>query len=426
MRPPFDSRLSSDLHALGWDDSWAASFDAHGTGGPALYPGRVARVDRGFVDLFTPIGEVRAATIRGGDVCVGDWVVVRDREGRREVAAVLDRRGAIVRGAVGRESRGGLSGDSRGQTLAANVDVALVVEPAAIDLDLRARGQGRGRGHAGHTGEGTGEAPDGARRRREAPRGGGPDLGRIERLIALGWESGATPVVLITKADLVAHPERVLADVAHAAPGVDIHAVSARTGIGLSAVRAHLHNDPRLDLDGAAGHARGGTGAERRPPGRTAVLLGASGAGKSTLVNALAGAPLMRTQQVRASDGRGRHTTTHRELIVLPGGGAIIDTPGLRRIGLYDADGGLSKAFREIEELAAGCRFSDCAHRGEPGCAVQGAVDAGLLPERRLARWHKLRREAEWMASRTDARRRAERNRRWRRMARQQRRGRGR
>ena len=181
------------------------------------------------------------------------------------------------------------------------------------------------------------------------------------------------------------------------APGVDVHAVSAVTGEGLDAVRALA------------------TG--------TSVLLGPSGAGKSTLVNALAGEDVMRTQEIRAADGRGRHTTTHRELVVVPGG-LIIDTPGVRRVGLYAADEGLAQAFSDVEDLAALCRFSDCAHVTEPDCAVLQAVETGELPERRLAGWRRLRREAEWMAARTDARLRAERLRERKVIHRQARRGR--
>ena len=187
----------------------------------------------------------------------------------------------------------------------------------------------------------------------------GPDpanLGRIERLLALAWESGGTPVVLITKADLAgdALPE-LLAEVAQTAPGVDVHAVAARTGEGVAAVRGHIG------------------GSRRR------CVLGPSGAGKSTLVNALAGEEVMPTQQVRARDGRGRHTTVHRELIPLPGGGLIIDTPGIRRVGLYETGEGVGRVFAEVDELAAGCRFSDCAHEGEPGCAVLAAIESGEL-----------------------------------------------
>jgi ribosome biogenesis GTPase len=248
---------------------------------------------------------------------------------------------------VARGSRGGLSGDSRGQVLAANVDLALVAEPASPDTDLA----------------------------------------RIERLQALAWESGATPIVVLTKADLADDLPQLLADVAAAAPGAQVHAVSAINSEGIEAVRPD--------------------------PGRTAVLLGPSGAGKSTLLNALAGAEVMVTQQVRAADGRGRHTTTHRELLLLPDGGLVIDTPGIRRVGLHDTGDGLAQAFSDLEEIAEGCRFADCAHDAEPGCAVQAAVASGELPQRRLDSWRKLGREAAWMASRTDARLRAEKTRQW-------------
>ena len=329
---------SPSLSTLGWDDSWAEAFAPHDD----LVPGRVARVDRGRCDVLTEHGEIQAGW-HGDLPCAGDWVALRGLPGdRHQVAAILPRRTAFVRGGVGRESRGGLSGDSQGQVLAANVDVALVAEPAAPDASI----------------------------------------GRIERLLALAWQSGAVPYVVITKADLAADLPGLLEAVTAAAPGVGVHAVSAVTGDGLDAVRAAA------------------TG--------TSVLLGPSGAGKSTLVNALAGEDVMRTQAIRASDGRGRHTTTHRELVVVPGG-LIIDTPGVRRVGLYEVGAGLAQAFSDVEGLAAECRFSDCAHDTEPGCAVLLAIEAGDLPERRLAGWRRLRREAEWMASRTDARLRAER-----------------
>jgi ribosome biogenesis GTPase / thiamine phosphate phosphatase len=324
----------SPLSFLGWDDSWAEVFTSY----DGRTPGRVARVDRGRCAVLTGQGEVQAAW-RGEPPCAGDWVALDDRD---RVAAILPRRTAFVRGGVARESRGGLSGDSQGQVLAANVDVALIAEPAVPEVSL----------------------------------------GRVERLLALAWQSGAVPHVIVTKADLAADLPALLTSVAGAAPGAGVHAVSAVTGAGLDAVRALA------------------TG--------TCVLLGPSGAGKSTLVNALAGEDVMRTQAIRASDGRGRHTTTHRELVVFPGG-LVIDTPGVRRVGLYEADEGLARAYADLEGLAAGCRFADCAHENEPDCAVLAAVDAGELPERRLAGWRRLRREAEWIASRTDARLRAER-----------------
>lgn len=334
--------VAFSLSSLGFDAFFSASLE------PGHAAGRVSRVDRGACDVLTGDGELRLpwnsrlARAASQDPvampCTGDWVMF-DTSVRAVplIRGVLPRRTSIVRAGV-------RPGDSRGQVLAANVDVVHIVEPAVPE----------------------------------------PDPGRIERLLALAWESGARPVVVVTKADLA---EVDLDRIASAAPGAEVRAVSSSTGEGLDALRPG--------------------------PGETAVLLGRSGAGKSTLVNALAGGELMVTGEVREADGRGRHTTVHRELLLLPGGGMLIDTPGLRGIGLHDADEGLSLAFSDVEELAEGCRFSDCVHQDEPGCAVLAAVAAGELPERRLASWRKLRREAAWAASRTDARLRAERNRQW-------------
>ncbi|QYC43532.1 Putative ribosome biogenesis GTPase RsgA [Nonomuraea coxensis DSM 45129] len=348
----------SDLSLLGWTGSRAAELPDD------TVPARVARVDRGAAEVIAADGQhhVRySAPVRRASAadpvalpCVGDWVALRLLpEGRYELDAVLPRSTAFVRGGVSRDSVGGLSGDGQGQVLAANVDVVFVAEPSMHSTDFA-------------------------------------DLGRIERLVALAWESGGTPVVLVTKSDLFDDGlDDLLADVRTAAPGVDVHAVSSLRGEGVELVGSYL----------------GGS--------RTAVILGPSGAGKSTLVNALAGADVMETQQVRAADGRGRHTTVHRELIPLRGGGIVIDTPGIRRIGLYDMNQGVDLVFSDIEELAERCRFGDCGHDGEPGCAVRAAVESGELPERRLESWRKLQREAAWMASRTDARLRKEQQNKW-------------
>ncbi|MFF4774219.1 ribosome small subunit-dependent GTPase A [Microtetraspora fusca] len=347
---------SIDLSLLGWNDALPLPADT--------VPARVARVDRGAAEVIAAEGQFQvrySARIRRAAAedpvslpCVGDWVALAPLpEGRYELDAVLPRSSAFVRGGVSRDSRGGLSGDGQGQVLAANVDVVFVAEPSMHSTDFA-------------------------------------DLGRIERLVALAWESGGLPVVLITKADLFELGlDELLADVRAAAPGVDVHAVCAQTGEGIDVVRAYLYG------------------------AKTAVVLGPSGAGKSTLVNALAGEDVMETQQVRAADGRGRHTTVHRELIPLSGGGLIIDTPGIRRVGLYGMSDGVDLVFSDIDELAEGCRFGDCAHDGEPGCAVQAAVEAGELPERRLESWFKLQREAAWMARRSDARLRSEETRKW-------------
>ncbi|MFD1933975.1 MULTISPECIES: ribosome small subunit-dependent GTPase A [Nonomuraea] len=349
---------SHDLSLLGWTDSLAAELPTD------TIPGRVARVDRGAAEVIAADGHHHVkygARVRRASAddpvalpCVGDWVALRALpEGRYELDEVLPRRTAFVRGGVSRVSRGGLSGDGQGQVLAANVDLVFVAEPSMHATDFA-------------------------------------DLGRIERLVALAWESGGTPVVLITKSDLFDQGlDELLADVAAAAPGVPVHAVSSMLGEGVSLVREHIAGS------------------------RTAVVLGPSGAGKSTLVNALVEEGVMETQQVRAADGRGRHTTVHRELIPLPGGGLIIDTPGIRRVGLYEMTDGVDLVFADIEELARSCRFGDCGHDGEPGCAVRAAMESGELPERRLESWFKLQREAAWMAGRTDARLRKEQQQKW-------------
>jgi ribosome biogenesis GTPase len=256
---------------------------------------------------------------------------------------VLPRRTQVVRAAASEESFG--------QALAANLDVAAVVEP--MDPE--------------------------------------PVPARVERLLALAWASGARPLVVLTKADRVADPEAVAAQIADVAPGVEVVTVSAHTRKGLSALLPLV------------------------APGRTLGLLGPSGAGKSTLVNALAGATVMVTQASRRSDGRGRHTTTYRALIPLPGGGTVLDTPGIRAVGLQDVAGGLDLVFADIDALARECRFADCGHDGEPGCAIQAALESGALPVRRYENWRKLSRELAWQARRRDVRLAAEAKAEWKR-----------
>ncbi|MFB7598404.1 ribosome small subunit-dependent GTPase A [Streptomyces sp. NPDC056160] len=333
----------------GWDDGWAAEFAPYAEQG--LLAGRVLRVDRGQCDVATAGGVLRADTafVTPHDpmrvVCTGDWVAVEPGGNPRYVRTYLPRRTAFLRSTSSKRSEG--------QILAANVDHAIVAVSLAFEIDL----------------------------------------GRIERFLALAWESGAQPLVVLTKADLVPDPATLsylVQDVETAAPGVPVLPVSALTGDGLDVLVAAV----------SAG---------------TSVLLGQSGAGKSTLANALRGEDVMEVQAARDVDGKGRHTTTTRNLLVLPGGGVLIDTPGLRGVGLWDAESGVGQVFSEIEELAARCRFHDCAHLREPGCAVLAAVDAGELPERRLESYRKLLRENQRIVAKTDARLRAEIRRDWKR-----------
>jgi len=201
---------------------------------------------------------------------------------------------------------------------------------------------------------------------------------RLERYLTLAWNSGAAPAVMLSKADLCDEPDEVLAAVAAVAPGVPVHVVSARSGRGLDEVSAYV---------GA---------------GRTAVLLGSSGVGKSTLVNALSGSDVQAVQET-LTDDRGRHTTTTRQMLFLPSGGMIIDTPGMREVGMVADDEGLERAFGDVAEVAARCRFGDCRHEGEPGCAVAEALAGGELPAERWESYLKLQREIAFQATLSDA-----------------------
>jgi ribosome biogenesis GTPase len=323
------------LPDLGWDTGRDTEFADYSD---TCVPGRVARPDKGSYLILTADGPLRASpsgTLLHAALdptalpTVGDWVAVRDGDGAYVVEAVLPRRTAFVRHAA--------ANAATGQVLAANVDVVFVVVALATT----------------------------------------PNLRRLERFLALAWESGAQPVVLLTKADLCDELPGVMVNVTAAAPGAPVHAVSSLTGEGLEEVRSHL------------------------APGRTCVLLGASGVGKSTLANRLLGVTHLATTAIRG-DGKGRHTTTHRELIPLPGGAVLIDTPGLRGLQLFDAEDGLDRAFAEVEALFGGCRFHDCAHETEPDCAVLAALADGSLEPRRWESYRKLQRELHHVAAKQD------------------------
>jgi ribosome biogenesis GTPase len=332
------------LQELGWDGAWEARFREEAGGEEAAQgwlPGRVSAESHGLYRVLVEDGEFLAqvagrvrhgAAGRRGIPAVGDWVAValRRAQGRASIVRLLPRRTALVRKVAGRAMEV--------QILAANLDTVFVVTSLNRELNLR----------------------------------------RIERYLALAWESGAEPVVLLTKADLCPEPAVVVAEVELRAPGVSVHALSAVAGEGLQAVRGHLRS------------------------GRSAAFIGSSGVGKTTLLNALLGAERLAVGAIRGTDDRGRHTTTARQLVVLPGGGVVVDTPGMREIQLWESDSGLAQAFGDLTALAAGCRFRDCRHRGEPGCAVEAALAAGALPQERLENHRKMEAELKFQAARTD------------------------
>lgn len=337
------------LDELGWDAEWESHRAGAGT------PARVVRADGTSALLATATGETR---VPASGLVTGDWVLhtpdpAAGPSGSRSpdapgapgspggTAVRLPRRTELVRGAGGKAAAR--------QVLAANVDLVLVLVSLAA-----------------------------------APR-----AGRLERLLAVAWDSGATPVVVLTKADLAAGTADAERDeVAGTAIGTPVLLTSTVDSRGLAELRALLR------------------------PGRTAALLGVSGAGKSSLLNALAGTAVAATGALGRT-GKGRHTTTARELTVLPGLGLVLDTPGLRGVQLWEADGGLDAAFADLVELARRCRFRDCRHAGEPGCAIAAAVADGTVSARRVERHAALRKEVRWLRERYDARQRAEQRREW-------------
>jgi ribosome biogenesis GTPase / thiamine phosphate phosphatase len=347
------------LTELGWDPAWATAFLPYDAAG--LRPARVVAAHRDAWVVARPSqpddadaivsGRFRHEALGPGDLpAVGDWVATT----RTDPGSPLVIQAVLPRRTTFSRS----AGEERKagklvaeQVLAANVDIAFVVAGMDGDFNLR----------------------------------------RLERYLAVAWSGGSTPVIVLNKADVAGDVDGLRVAAEAIAPGVDVRAVSALTGTGVDALRdAHL------------------------APGRTAVVLGSSGVGKSTLVNALVGSERQRTAAVREDDSRGRHTTTHRELVRLPGGALLIDTPGIRSLGVAGLSDGLDPAFADIADLALQCRFSDCRHDGEPGCAVQAALADGTLAADRLASHRKLEREAAHVARASDPLLRAEDRRKWR------------
>jgi ribosome biogenesis GTPase len=343
------------LVVLGWTDELEAAFTRHRERG--FEPARVVAEHRGGYlvrgerdeRLAHPRGKLRDDELFGGMPAVGDWVAVCDAPaGRAAIEAVLPRRTRFSRKTPWLKAEE--------HVLAANIDKVLLV--AGLDGDFNPR--------------------------------------RLERYVTAAWDSGADPVLVLTKLDLLEEPEKIV-EAEEIAFGIPIFTVSNVTGEGIEELRALLE------------------------PRKTFVLLGSSGVGKSTLINRLAGRRLMPTGDLR-NDGRGRHTTRHRQLLVLPGGALLVDTPGLRELQIWEGD--LDSAFADIAELAAACRFNDCAHGKEPDCAVQAALASGALDVERWESYLKLQRELQRVRGRRNSREHRELKRRWRARARETRRAR--
>lgn len=346
----FDPEFA-ELADLGWTPALAEAFERLAVSD--VRPGRIARVDHGRSTVLVP-HPVRARN-QLHLVTAGDWVALGPSQtgpDRFEVTAVLPRHSAFNRLQVGH---------TQAQAVAANLDVVLIA--ASLDRELNLRS--------------------------------------LERYLVMGWESGATPVVVLTKADSRTKDavDYAVGEARTVALDAEVVAVSAISGVGMAQLSGRFLR-----------------------PGRTIGVVGPSGAGKSTLVNWFIGSFEMATGPVR-SDGKGRHTTSHRQLLVLPGRGILLDTPGLRSLGLWLVSDGVDRAFADLAELATQCRFNDCGHTQEPGCRVLRAVSEGTISAARLDAWRKLAREASSVAARQGdlAEQRAQRQR-WKALAREQRR----
>ena len=329
------------LNELGWCEYFSKQLEANQHDAKQV-AARVAEDNRTIYTIVSAAGEFlselsgkfRHHVLGRADLpVVGDWVIASLREDQRRatIHRVLDRKSRFSRKTAGRTTEE--------QIVAANVDVVFLV--SSLNREFNAR--------------------------------------RIERYLALAWESGARPVLLLTKADLCEEPAEAAAGIERVAPAVSVHVVSALEGRGLGELAAYFE------------------------PGQTCVLLGPSGAGKSTLVNRLLGEERQEVREIRSYDNRGRHTTTSRQLVFLPDGGMLIDTPGMRELQLWGADEALGQTFGDVEEAAKRCRFTDCGHHpGTPGCGIQAAIDSGALPAERVASWSKLGRERTFLDRRKD------------------------
>ncbi|WP_261807743.1 ribosome small subunit-dependent GTPase A [Paenibacillus sp. N3.4] len=324
---------------LGWHSFFEQAFEPFRKEGYQV--GRVTLEHKHMYRVQTEIGEALAevsgkmrhlADRREDYPAVGDWVVlsIREEEQRATVHAILPRRSKFSRKVAGQVTEE--------QIVATNVDTVFLV--TALNLDFNVR--------------------------------------RLERYLVLAWESGASPVIVLSKADLCDNPEELAAEVSAVAFGVPIHIISTAENRGLEELAVYITK------------------------GQTVALLGSSGVGKSTLVNRIFGDDRLDTGDIRTGDDKGKHTTTHRELIMLPGGGILIDTPGMRELQLWDAPEGLSASFQDVEALAEQCFYQDCGHENEPKCAVKNALDDGKLDNERFRSYRKLQKELAYLARKED------------------------
>ncbi len=315
-----------DIKDYGWDSYFEGEWNKKNTGN--LFPGRITADYGQMLQVISGSGEHlvnRPVKRQGSDMefAVGDWVAMENSSDSQSILIrdVLPRKTKFSRAAAGIEVKE--------QIVASNVDTVFLIQSLNRDFNMK----------------------------------------RLERYLIAAWESGAIPVVVLTKSDCCDNVSEKMAIVYNTAPGVEVHAVSCIEGQGLEEIRKYFVQ------------------------GRTVALLGSSGVGKSTLVNTLAGKEVLKTKEIREDDNRGRHTTTHRELLLLPGGGLILDTPGMRSLSLWEAETGMEVMFGDIEELTVQCRFYDCKHENEPGCAVREALENGKLEPKRWESWLKLQKE---------------------------------
>jgi len=329
----------TDLTTFGWDEFFEANFETYARN--CNTAGRVALEHKSLFRVYTQYGDVLAeisgrlrneAVNRSDLPAVGDWVAIRARpESERVIIhAILPRRSSFMRKTAGARTEE--------QIVGANIDTVFLITSLNQDFSLR----------------------------------------RLERYLMVAWESGANPIIVLSKSDLCERVADAINEVKAIARGVPIHAISVITGSGLHDIAQYFKH------------------------GQTVALLGSSGVGKSTLINHLTGFDHLKVQTVREFDDRGKHTTTHRELVLLPGGGLVLDTPGMRELQLWDGDVSLPVVFDDIESLAEQCFFSDCRHEGEPQCAVQEALVAGTIDTRRYESYGKLQKELKYLARRKD------------------------